>query len=219
MEDLTSKKDGDILETYVAQHMLLIKRGDNMPPECKFSKEEIVAAALELVRKSGDQAVSARAVGALLGASSKVIFSAFSGMEELKQAVVQAAGQLQRQFTEEYAKKSGFPPYKSIGMAYILFAREEKELFRLLYMRDRTGENREEELDSIAGILDLLMNQLGIDRDRALALHAEMWAYVHGIAVLLATGYETWDEEWISRMLTDGFTGLRIRHSQEGAQS
>lgn len=186
-----------------------------MPPECKFSKDEIVAAALELVRAQGYAAVSARAVGARLGASSKVIFSAFSNMEELKQAVIQAAGQLQQKFTADYAASSGFPPYKSIGMAYILFAREEKELFRLLYMRDRTGENRERELDDIAGILDLLTGMLHIDRDQAVLLHAEMWAYVHGIAVLLATGYETWDDVLISRMLTDGFSGLQTRYRQK----
>lgn len=186
-----------------------------MPPECKFSKDEIVAAALELVRVQGYAAVSARAVGARLGASSKVIFSAFSNMEELKQAVIQAAGQLQQKFTADYAASSGFPPYKSIGMAYILFAREEKELFRLLYMRDRTGENRERELDDIAGILDLLTGMLHIDRDQAVLLHAEMWAYVHGIAVLLATGYETWDDVLISRMLTDGFSGLQARYRQK----
>lgn len=186
-----------------------------MPPECKFSKDEIVAAALELVRAQGYAAISARAVGARLGASSKVIFSAFSNMEELKQAVIQAAGQLQQKFTADYAASSGFPPYKSIGMAYILFAREEKELFRLLYMRDRTGENREQELDDIAGILDLLTGMLHIDRDQAVLLHAEMWAYVHGIAVLLATGYETWDDVLISRMLTDGFSGLQTRYRQK----
>lgn len=189
-----------------------------MPPECKFSKEEIVAAAVELVRTRGIDAISARAVGASLGASSKVIFSAFSGMEELRQAVVQAAGQMQQRFTEEYAKTSGFPPYKSIGMAYILFAREEKNLFQLLYMRDRTKENRENDLDSIGGILELLMKTLHISRDQALLLHGEMWAYVHGIAVLLASGYESWDETLISRMLTDGFEGLRIRHCQEGTE-
>lgn len=186
-----------------------------MPPECKFSKEEIVEAALALVREKGYDAVSARAVGAKLGASSKVIFSAFSGMEELKRATVQAAGELQRKFTEDYAKTSDFPPYKSIGMAYILFARAEKELFRLLYMRDRTGENRENELDSITGILELLTKTLHITWQQAVVFHAEMWAYVHGIAVLLATGYEAWDEAFISRMLTDGFAGLRIRYSQE----
>ena len=69
-----------------------------------------------------------------------------------KRPVVQAAEQLQRQFTEEYAKTSGFPSYKSIGMAYILFARKERMLFQLLYMRDRKAENRENELDSISGI-------------------------------------------------------------------
>ena len=82
-------------------------------------------------------------------------------------------------------------------------------------MRDRTGENRENELDSIAGILELLTKTLHITWQQAVVFHAEMWAYVHGIAVLLATGYEAWDEAFISRMLTDGFAGLRMRYSQE----
>ena len=37
---------------------------------------------------------------------------------------------------------TNYPPYKAMGMGYIRFAAEERELFRLLFMRDRSGEEK-----------------------------------------------------------------------------
>ena len=54
-----------------------------MPPPCKFTKEEIIQASLNLVRESGVGAITARTLGARLGASSKPIFSIFENMEEV----------------------------------------------------------------------------------------------------------------------------------------
>ena len=45
-----------------------------MPPKCKFTKEEIIEAALEMVKADGIEAVTARALGAKLGTSSKPVF-------------------------------------------------------------------------------------------------------------------------------------------------
>ena len=44
-----------------------------------------------------------------------------------------------------------YPPYKASGMAYIRFAREQRELFKLLFMRDRTNEEKAagEELEAL----------------------------------------------------------------------
>lgn len=52
---------------------------------------------------------------------------------------------------------------------------------------------------------------LAITREDATLLHIEMWAYVHGIAVLCASGQQNWDDALISRMLTDGFEGIKSR--------
>ena len=46
---------------------------------------------------------------------------------------------------------------------------------------------------------------------RCLSAAVEMWAYVHGIAVLCASGQQNWDDALISRMLTDGFEGIKSR--------
>ena len=100
-------------------------------------------------------------------------------------------------------------------MAYIRFAKEERELFKLLYMRDRLSEPFPKELDMDDKIESILHNTTGLDGDTAKLFHLEMWAYVHGIATMFATGY--FDPEWelVSKMLTDAYQGLRKQYQME----
>ena len=58
-----------------------------MPPKPKFTRDEIVSAALALVRERGESALTAREVGKALGVSSSPIFTMFRDMDELKAAV------------------------------------------------------------------------------------------------------------------------------------
>ena len=62
-----------------------------MPPKVKITKEEIIAAALELLRQKGLEAVNARAVAQMLGCSTQPIFSNYSSMADLQQDVLAAA--------------------------------------------------------------------------------------------------------------------------------
>ena len=62
-----------------------------MPPSVRFSKDAVLNAAYQLVRREGPDALNARAVARELGGSTQPIFRLFSGMEELKQAVVELA--------------------------------------------------------------------------------------------------------------------------------
>ena len=58
-----------------------------MPPKAKFSKEEIVASAVEIVRTHGSDALTARALGQALGSSPRPIFTVFQSMEEVRREV------------------------------------------------------------------------------------------------------------------------------------
>ena len=106
-----------------------------------------------------------------------------------------------------------FPPYKASGMAYIQFARDERELFKLLFMRDRSGERIEEDREAIRPQLNIIMKNLGVSEDEANMFHLELWVYVHGIATMIATSYLEWDEDFVSRTLTDAFEGLKHRYT------
>ena len=45
--------------------------------------------------------------------------------------------------------------------------------------------------------------------------HLEMWAYVHGIATMFATGFMDLPWELVSQMLTDFYQGLRKQYEVE----
>ena len=185
-----------------------------MPPKCKFTREEIVRAALDLTRSAGLDGLTARALGSALGSSVKPIFGLFKNMEEVQDAVLSAAQDLYQRCLAEDMAAGKYPPYKASGMGYIRFAREERELFKLLFMCDRKGEPPEpgREMDAI---LPLIMQNTGLSRERAERFHLEMWLFVHGVASMVATGYLDWEMETVSDVLTDAYIGLKARFCGE----
>lgn len=185
-----------------------------MPPKVKVTKEDIIKTALEIVRSGGAEAINARSIAAELGCSTQPIFSNFSSMEELEEAVISAAHDIYLGFLESEAKSGKYPEYKAFGMAYIRFAKQERELFKLLFMYDRQGV----ELDTSADFevsVEYIMKASGMTRERAKLMHLEMWICVHGIATIVATSFLKLDTELISSMLTDVYQGLRTRHTEE----
>ena len=181
-----------------------------MPPKCRFTREEIIQAALDLTAEKGVGALTARGLAQRLGSSAKPIFGLFANMEEVQQEVVKAANLRYQEYLRQDMSAGRYPPYKASGMAYIRFAREQKELFKLLFMRDRTHEEKADG-DELEALLGLIQKNMGLSRDDAYRFHLEMWIYVHGIATMIATAYLEWDMDFISAALTDAYQGLRLR--------
>lgn len=196
--------------TYVIQHTFL-QVGEQMPPKCKYMSEQIAECAVKLTRRCGFDAVSARSVGAELGISSQPVYTAFGGMNELKKVVVEKAQQCYDDFCKSEFEKNAYPKYKCYGMAYIRFAMCEKELFKLLFMRDRMGEEIDTKLFN--EIVEVIKSQTGLDERQAQLFHCETWASVHGIAVMAATGYQNWSIEEASNMISDIYRGLKYVHT------
>lgn len=180
-----------------------------MPRNYKFKKEEIINSCLDIVRKSGFSSLTARSIGEKIGASSKPVFSLFNSMSELKNEVLTATDRIYKAYLNREIKENKYPAYKASGMGYIRFAREEKELFKLLFMRDRSNESIGENRDEIRPILNVIQSNLNISEDEAYFFHLKMWICVHGIATMIATSFLEWDEELVSQMLTDYYSGLK----------
>ncbi len=186
-----------------------------MPPKAKFTKEEVIDAALAIVREKGAKGLTARALGGKLGASACPIFTLFTGMEDVLLETLLAAQRVYEGYLAADMSAGKYPPYKASGMAYIRFAKEEKELFKLLFMRDRSTERVEEDRESIRPLLELIQKNLGIDEEGAYKLHLQLWIYVHGIATMVATSYLEWDGAFISQSLSDVYKGLCYRFKGE----
>lgn len=182
-----------------------------MPPKVKITKEEIIKTALELLRKNGEEALNARSIAAELGCSTQPIFSNFATMDELRDAVVTAVYEQYFSFLDAEVKSGKYPQYKAFGMAYIRFAKEEKEFFKLFFMCDREG-GELVPTEDFSSSVEIIMKTNGISREKAELMHLEMWTAVHGIATMLATSFLSLEWELISRILTDIYQGVRARH-------
>lgn len=186
-----------------------------MPPKIKITKEDIISATLDIVRSSGAQGMNARTVAAALNCSTQPVFSNFATMEQLHIAVAQQAMELYEEYIRNEIAKGEFPAYKASGMAYIRFAKEERELFKLLYMCDRSGAPLPEGSSVDSQMESLVRENIGLDDRDAKLFHLEMWAYVHGIATMFATGYLNLDWELVSQMLSDAYWGMRKQYTME----
>ena len=186
-----------------------------MPPKFKFTKEEIIQAALEVVRKHGKSALTARALAGELGSSAKPIFGLFKNMEEVQHEVWIAANKLYQHYLHEDMTSGKYPPYKASGIAYIRFAKEETELFKLLFMHDRTQTEIEKQDAQLQPIIALVQNNLGLSKENAYRFHMEIWIFVHGIATMIATSYLDWDLRFASSVLTEAYSALKQHYCKE----
>jgi AcrR family transcriptional regulator len=189
--------------------------GVYMPPKVKITKEELISASIELVRAEGEQAINARSIAAHIGCSTQPLFSNFATMEQLRAAVVERAEALFDQYVKDEVSTGKYPPYKASGMAYIRFAREEKELFKLLYMRERTQDEVKNGSELFDRSVEQVQSIIGMSAETAKLFHLEIWAFVHGIASMHATGFLSLDEELISKMITDAYRGLKKHYETE----
>lgn len=173
-----------------------------MPPKPKYTREELIEAALELTRESGIDAVVARNLGNKLGVAPSTVFTHFESIEEIRQAVLKAARELYNEYVEEGLRMT--PPMKGFGVHYIRFALEEHNLFILLFMQKRDGFKM---VDFIVNeghyerIIRAAQADFSLERGEAELLYHNMFTYAHGIAAMSATGVCSFSLEEIAQML------------------
>lgn len=190
-----------------------------MPPKNKYSREEMIRAAVDIVRAEGMDGLTARALGAKLGTSSSPVFTMFRNMEEVQSEVLSFAHCLYEGCLKTDMESGKYPPYKASGMAYIRFAKEETGLFKLLFMRDRSQEQIRENKEELRPLIQLIQKGTGLSEEDAYLFHLEMWIFVHGIATMIATQYLPWDMDFVSQVLTDGYMGLKQRFCREETEN
>lgn len=185
-----------------------------MPPKIKNTREEIVQAALQLIREQGEENLNARALAKALGCSTQPIYFNFGSMENLKKEVCATAEDLYREYIEREITKEKYTDYEATEIAYIRFANKEKELFKLLFLSpdNRTAEETAAELASFA---ELIHSETGIAKTDAVFFHLKMWSCVHGLATMLATDRLNWDGKLLTRLLSDVQEGILAKYEAE----
>ncbi len=189
-----------------------------MPPKAKFTREQIVKAALDIVERDGADALTARALGQALKSSARPIFTVFDSMDDVRAAAVDAAKSVYAEYVARGLAES--PAFKGVGTEYIRFAAEKPKLFRLLFMSERDGATDVNTVlgaidDSAPAILQSIIDGYSLDRAAAERLYLHLWLYTHGIAALIATGVCEFTAGDISDMLTSVFVGMLAREREK----
>lgn len=181
-----------------------------MPPKAKITAEMIVYTGMELIRKEGSESLNVRRIASELGCSTQPVMYCFSTVDELKKAIYQHADS----FHSEYIMDADFEnadPMLSIGLNYIRFAYEEKNLFRFLFQSDSMADKEVKSLleaDELEHVYEVLQQEAELTQEQAREAFSALFAAVHGFASLLANNSLDYDEAYFTKVLTEIFYGV-----------
>ena len=161
-----------------------------MPAVRKASREQIIDAAVAVLRDGGFSAVNARSVARKLGCSTQPIYFSFQSMDELKAALSERAIRMHTRRVRDSlrAHEGNDSRYSSYGMGFVRFAAEEKQLFRWLYLEGhQLGPYQNDVL--LPEIIAVIVEEFGYSEEVARRFHQDMTYFTYGLAILANTDH------------------------------
>lgn len=183
-------------------------------PKAQFTTEDVVAAAVRLVRRGGTAAVSARAVAAELEGSTMAVYHRVGSMEDLLTEVHRAAQELL--FAYQLKRVSG-DELLDLAIGYVAFAREEPRLFRFLYFerpRPLPAHLARRTLATVPEALRPAFSRLTRTRGPQVSdlddFVLKNWIFVHGLACLASAGMLDADTKTVTRLLEEAGAAFSV---------
>lgn len=168
-----------------------INRESILPPKRQHSKSQIQEAAFAIAKEQGLQQLSARTLAQRLGCSTSPIYSTFQNMQELEDLVCQRSVDVMLQYQTKTRTGS---PLMDLCLGYVLFAVEEKQLFRDMFLNKQELSRHSLDMKSYAysQLMDKMVSKEpaldGLSRADRLELLDILWTYTHGLAAQIIIG-------------------------------
>ena len=106
-----------------------------------------------------------------------------------------------------------------LPLSYVKFAREETNLFRILFINDMDLDMTEaNDFYKEAGNEEkakIFSNQIGVPLERGKEIFLNLFLYTHGMAVLTATGKLSFDDDHTEKMVQN-FLSAYIKQEKAG---
>lgn len=187
-----------------------------MPPTVRFTRDAVLNAACQLMRREGMEALNARAIAKELGGSTQPIFRLFTNMEDLhRELILYVTRQFQAHAEADMAQSDS--PYIQLCTTYLLYGRDEPELFKLLFMRDRVSEGQYSDQTNFDLVFNILKKETPLDDETALRFFERTWLFIHGLAVCIATKYiPCQDERFLISMVKEAYNAAVKMMNLEG---
>lgn len=187
-----------------------------MPPTVRFTRDAVLHAACQLMRREGMEALNARAIAKEFGGSTQPIFRLFTNMEDLhRELILYVARQFQAHAEADMAQSDS--PYIQLCTTYLLYGRDEPELFKLLFMRDRVNEGQYSDQTNFDLVFNIIKKETPLDDETALRFFERTWLFIHGLAVCIATKYiPCQDERYLISMVKEAYNAAVKMMNLEG---
>ena len=187
-----------------------------MPPTVRFTRDAVLHAACQLMRREGMEALNARAIAKELGGSTQPIFRLFTNMEDFRrELILYVARQFQAHAEADMAQSDS--PYIQLCTTYLLYGRDEPELFKLLFMRDRVSEGQYSDQTNFDLVFNIIKKETPLDDETALRFFERTWLFIHGLAVCIATKYiPCQDERYLISMVKEAYNAAVKMMNLEG---
>lgn len=181
-----------------------------MPRRPKFTREEVLNSAFDVARKQGLEAITAASVAANMGYTGSSLFTHFESMDEIRQEVHLMAKQKAIGFFE--GSIDYFPAFKELGMRWIRFAKNEPNLYRMLFAGNsftRTEDVVAEFKEIFEPIRKEVEKTFELTEDNAVKLMSGCITQANGIALAIINGFgEDYTEERLSEELSNICIGM-----------
>jgi len=180
-----------------------------MPAIAKVTKEMIVDAAFEIAKEMGAENITARTVSQKLGCSTQPVLYHFKTIEDVRIAAHKKGSEFHINYVTNLSGKYERPMLE-VGMRYIQFAVEEKNLFRFLYHSNYyTGVSLSDWLTgkNFDSLFPILRRQARVDERQAYSIFSQIFLVTHGIASLLANNAMAYDEAYCIKTLSNAYFG------------
>lgn len=178
-----------------------------MPPKRRIFEDDIVAAALEVVRAQGIGSLNARNIAVVLGSSTQPLFSAFDSMADLCDAVATAVSSA---FIEHLERQT--QPERiliSLACAYVDFALQEPEFFRLLFLSQHpAGPSFFTIYARNSAIKESIIESAAVGEQQAWDLFFHVMIFSHGIAALLVNDKKALSGTPVHGLIQDAIIGF-----------
>ena len=175
-----------------------------MAPKNKFTKKEMVEAALRVVRARGIGGLTAKTMADELGTSTQPVFTAFGSMDGIKREVYAAAIDVYDRYADAGLREE--IPFLGVGRQYIRFAREEPELYRLLFLTQSREYGAMQAMQHLQALVrPTLMAVYHITAGEADVYFRDLWLVAHSLSTLIVTGDCPYSDRELGQILT-GFS-------------
>lgn len=184
-----------------------------MPPKAVITKETILDAAFQMVREQGLEVLTARSIAQRLNCSTQPVYSAYGSMEELKDDVYSRVVYFAQRSMQQYRNDANASAM-NLAIGSLMFARDEKQLFRTLVLSDYGTEYLKRNQDALhdqmyAAFLRIDDRLASVAKHQVEKMFLKLTAYWVGIGTMINMGTLALDIDEATKMLEEMFQALK----------